>query len=710
MSIARKIKHAFRGGISLRSAALETARRGSSLLRGRFERWEVSNRRRPEQTVDLAPPFARITADELLSHFRARTSPKFFSGFELAAETLTHIQRQFIPEDSAELLAAAHDIVEKHRWPLLGYGVQDFGAEIDWLRDPLSELRWPLDYPADLALARCAGADVRVLWELNRLGHLLTLGRAYTLTTDDGFADECFRQIESWRQQNKFGYGPNWCCAMEVALRAMNLVGALELFRRAPALTAERVTTVLALLARHGEYIRRHLEFSYIATGNHYLSDVAGLLWLGIYLPELRAAEKWRRFGLRELLREMDTQVLPDGADDEASTGYHRFVTELFLYSFILCRANGIEIEGRYWQRLRSLLEYLRVCLRPDGRAPLVGDTDGGRALPLVRRSADDHAFVLGIGAALFREPRFKIDERAPEEVFWLLGPEGVQNYAELETTGPQSAKSADFEHAGVCVLREDDLYLLLSGSGAGLSGRGAHGHNDALSVEVSACGTAFIVDPGSYVYTADLRERHLFRSTAYHSTVQVDSKEQNVIHETTPFVRGDQARPRVTHWHTGPDSDVLVAEHRGYARLPEPVTHRRRIDFHKRERCWLIQDELVGAGIHEFNFRFHLAPGLSITVRPDEVVQACAKISGARLLIVSLDLSEAPQLEPRFSSREYGQKEPSVSICWHVRAVAPFVARFALIPVCAGEDEGQRTRLIERLAAKPIANPKSQI
>src|SRR3712207_6914025 len=34
---------------------------------------------------------------------------------------------------------------------------------------------------------------------------------------------------------------------------------------------------------------------------------------------------------------------------------------------------------------------------------------------------------------------------------------------------------------------------------GAGLKGRGAHGHNDALSIEVSACGVSFVRDPGTY-------------------------------------------------------------------------------------------------------------------------------------------------------------------------------------------------------------------
>ncbi len=46
-------------------------------------------------------------------------------------------------------------------------------------------------------------------------------------------------------------------------------------------------------------------------------------------------------FGLCELQREMDKQILPDGADYESSTGYHRLVLELFCYSFLLCRLNG---------------------------------------------------------------------------------------------------------------------------------------------------------------------------------------------------------------------------------------------------------------------------------------------------------------------------------------------------------------------------------
>src|SRR5256714_14607047 len=709
MSITRKIRRALRGEVGLRAALLEACRRVGVALRRRRERaaLDVQTKDGASLNARLAQAFARMSDAELLAHFRARATPHFFAGFDAAeseasSESLAGKSGDAVEEsgDAVEksdgLIEEARWIVSAHRWPLLGYGALDFGEEVDWLRDPASGARWPLRFHGDVRLVRGDGSDVRVLWELNRLGHMLTLGRAYALAREESFAEEFFRQVESWIEQNPVGFGPNWACAMEVSLRALNLLAAFQLLRRSRALDERRLARLLALFDAHAHYVRRNLEFSYIATGNHYLSDVVGLLWLGVCLPELRAASEWRAFGLRESLRELDKQVLADGADCEASTGYHRFVTELFLYSFTLCRANGIEIEARHWHKLRSMLEYVRAYLRPDGRAPLVGDTDDGQVLPIVRRDADDHAYLLAVGAALFGEPRFKLSEEAPEEVAWLLGPEGVKIYSELETAGARSAQSAVFKDAGACVMREGDLYLLLSASGAGLSGRGAHGHNDALSVEVSARGVSFIADAGTYVYTSDAREREQFRSTAFHSTVEVDGEEQNTTVEDAPFFIGDEAKPRIIRWETSPARDIAAAEHRGYERLNTgPVTHRRAVTFDKREGFWLIEDTLAGEGRHDFRFVFHAAPSRDARVLDGSTVEIHEGADGARLFVASLDTHGGVALEPRWSSRAYGSKVETVAAVWTLRADAPLTARWLLLPVGAGEDAGARLELL---------------
>ncbi len=484
---------------------------------------------------------------------------------------------------------------------------------------------------------------------------------------------------------------------MEVALRSMNLLATFHLLRRSGALNESRLAMMLALFDEHGRHLRRHLEYSYIATGNHYLTDVAGLLWLGLYFPELEAAAGWRVFGMREMLREMDKQVLADGADYESSTGYHRLATELFLYSFLFCRANGIAIAEEYWRRLRSMLEYIRAYLRPDGRAPLIGDSDGGRVLPLVRRDADDHAYLIALGATLFAEPGLKISDDAPEELLWFFGREGVHRYKQMPTASGKEAGSALFRQAGTCVLRNKDLYLLMCASGAGLRGRGAHAHNDALSIDVSAGGVSFLADPGTCVYTADLLARHLFRSTAYHSTVEVDGEEQNRIRVDAPFIMGDDAKPRIVQWQSSAERDFVVAEHDGYRRLPAPITHRRTLHFNKREGFWLIEDSLLGSGIHDFRFFFQIAPDREVDVREDASIEIRDLTSGALLLLASLDSLREPVLQSRWSSRNYGSRVETVAACWTLHGEAPFTARWLLLPARAGEDTRERLELIAR-------------
>ncbi|MDT4896515.1 MAG: hypothetical protein QOH25_1592 [Acidobacteriota bacterium] len=700
MGIVSKVKRALRGEVDARTIALEAWRRSRAARERRIER--ASLERLAQTPARLRAGFARMSQSELLDHFRNRTSPKFLPGCDaLLAHTTAALQRSLFPFETAQLLERAARITDEHCWPVLGYGEKYFGEKINWLSDPLSNAVWPRDYHADVQLFRHDGSDARVLWEVNRLSHLVTLARAYTVTNDEKYATEIFNQLGGWREQNPLGRGANWACAMEVALRAINLLAVLELVRRSPQLNEETLLPLLQMFDQHGAHIRRNLEFSYISTSNHYLSDVAGLFWLGLMLPELEAAEEWRAFGLRELLSEMDKQVLPDGADAEASTGYHRLVLELFLYSFIAARANQIEIGEKHWQRLRAMLDYVRAFLRPDGRAPLIGDTDSGQVLPFVSRSADDHAPVLALGAALFNEPRYKpasLDAALPEELLWILGEEGVRAFQNLPEINDETGSQA-FRDAGTYILRDHDLYLLFNASGNGLMGRGSHGHNDALSLEVSACGTRFIVDPGTYVYSADLQERHLFRSTAYHSTVEVDGIEQNTTDANVPFVMGDEAHPRVLRWETNLEHDIIIAEHGGYKRLAEGITHRRTVRFDKHERWWIVEDSLSGTGRHVFRCRFHFAGELETSVRAQGIVRAYDKMTGAQLLVVALDLNDVPEFEPRFMSRDYGAKSASVSACWTVRAAAPCRFRWALVPACAGEDEQERLSLIARYA-----------
>jgi hypothetical protein len=149
-----------------------------------------------------------------------------------------------------------------------------------------------------------------------------------------------------------------------------------------------------------------------------------------------------------------------------------------------------------------------------------------------------------------------------------------------------------------------------------------------------------------------------------------VDGEEQNTIVESVPFVIGNEARPRVIEWTTTPEIDRIVAEHFGYLRLPMPVTHRRTIVFHKKERYWVIEDEFLGEGEHECEVRFHFGPGLEMKT-VNNGAAATDPITNASLLVESLDLGYGPLLERQATSIDYGQKEDSLTACWRVSGLS---------------------------------------
>ncbi len=664
MAIATNIRTALRGPVPLSALPKELSRRR------RIKRHQAWERR---HLAELGAAAARLNADaralapdKLLSSFRTRPNYFFFETDTAAAvETLDGV----FTSERERLIAAADSIVSEQRWDLAGFGVLRFEVENMWRRDPFTGFDQGLDHHADITLYTAGGPDIRVLWELNRMGHLVTLALAYRLTGDERFAETFFAHIESWMEQNPYGRGANWSCAMEVALRAINVLAAFDIIRRSAACTPARLLSVLQMMDQHGRFILDNNEFSYILTSNHYLSNVAGLFWIGTCLPELEMAGEWREFALRELHRELGKQILPDGADFESSTGYHNFITEMLLYSVVLARRSGLSDGERFaneltLETLRNMLWYIRLLMRPDKRMPLIGDADGSRIVPMAGRDADDAAYLLSLGSLVLEDGQLNAGGVEPEAI-WLFGREGV---ARLTAMGPEVPISSQaFPDAGSYVMRQDDLYLHFNANGVGANGRGSHAHNDALSIEVSAHGRPFIVDPGSYVYNLDREARQLFRSTRYHSTVEADGLDQNTTDGSMPFVMGNEARPRVLAWETGVDVDRIEAVHYGYRRLKDPVTHGRSVEFDKSRRQWVVTDEFDCRGEHEFVFRLHFAPGIEVGVCEQAGIRAFDRTTGKGLLVRPLDCDVPGFLEKAFVSRNYGHKEPSTIAGWRI-------------------------------------------
>src|SRR6185312_10913620 len=171
--------------------------------------------------------------------------------------------------------------------------------------------------------------------------------------------------------------------------------------------------------------------------------------------------------------------------DFEQSTAYHRLVLEGFATAYLLLEKHGERVPREAWSRLERMCDYVDAYTKPNGLAPLVGDADDGRIQILGTQAIGDHRYLLSNAAVIYGRADFKARSGAfADESFWTLGPEGLSRFAALERT-PASTASVAFPDAGFFVLRNPSSHVFIDCGDVGMRGRGGHGHNDILSVEV---------------------------------------------------------------------------------------------------------------------------------------------------------------------------------------------------------------------------------
>ncbi len=463
------------------------------------------------------------------------------------------------------------------RFDVLGSGLQDLGPHIDWHVDFKTGAQWKLLPIANVPIIHDApGADIKVPWELSRFYHAPVLGVAHLLTGEAFYARAYVRHVTDWIRNNPLGFGPNWVCAMEAAIRVGNWIAALPYVLPDPLVTDEFLEMLLVNVFEHGRHIRGHLEGTDALRSNHYLADLQGLIYTGLQFPRSEEARGWVAFAAGELEREILAEVFPDGTDFEASTAYHRLCLELFLGPALLCRQNGVELSAAFWSRLKAMFDAVRALIDGDGHVPLIGDNDSGRLHRMVRRDDGDLGYLLPIGAVLFGDPDLKLPGVPfSEEAMLCLGPDGFEAFERLET-GAWPDASAALPDSGWYVLRAGEECLHLSCGPNGQPFRdpapgapkwnGGHAHNDKLSLTYTIGGTEVLVDPGQYCYTSDQALRNHSRSTASHNVAQVNGLEQQRLRSDYLFnIHDERAAATVLRWAPESDGDLFVGEHCGF-------------------------------------------------------------------------------------------------------------------------------------------------
>lgn len=593
---------------------------------------------------------------------------RFFAG---ATDDITSFADRFPLEKDRTLFSAQARC--DGRFDLLGYRALDFGAPIVWHYDPLAAKAAPLTHWSEIdALDYGVVGDSKVVWELNRHQWFCELGQAWRLSGDERYAEAFVDAVTEWMRANPPGVGINWASSLEASMRTVSWCWALRLFQDAPQLTPSLTTEMLAWIRTHALHVERFLSY-YYSPNTHLTGEALGLFHAGTVFPKLPGAARWRRLGARILLTELDRQVNADGGHFELATCYHRYTTEMYLHFLILAQCNGMTLPKRVGVRTQSMLDYLLTLCRPDRTMPSIGDDDGGAWTRLAYRERGDVAGVFSTAAALFGRSDYAwMADGLQPETWWLLGEAGCARFDELKPAPPTESPSRLLRDSGYAVMRSawsaQANQLVMDAGPLGCPVSAAHGHADALALQLTVAGTPLLVDPGTGRYVAD-GWRDYFRSTAAHSTVTIDQSSQ--AEPASLFAWRDRPATRIRAWASDSTHDFIDAEHDGYRRLSDPVTHRRRVLYAKPD-LWVVVDDLSGDGSHTADLRFQFAPDTMLAT--DRDAGWCSATAGdVKLWMKSLSAANLTvRADEGWVSDAYGQREPSPALSVSSRGQLP--------------------------------------
>lgn len=512
-------------------------------------------------------------------------------------------------QSSAQFL----DDVLEHRFSFAGESF-DLGADIDWLGNPSRDVEWHI--------------------LLHKFYYAPALARRYLQTGDKRYR-ACFEYlVSSWAKQTPPGY-----IATDVtARRVQNWVYAWSLFgpHDQTFFSQEFVSCFLSSLEAQTAYIVNNLAPS----RNHRTLELYAVFLASVAIPELPKSAAWRAFAIREMLKNIETDLLPDGVHCELSTDYHHIVLRSYLLFFRLAKMNRISLPGAAGETIQRALDFALHIHRPDGDIPALSDAD-----------SRSYRYLLEWGADLFEREDYRFIASA--------GASGA----------PPSRQHAIFPHSGYTVLRSawrndeafaDARYLVFD---TGPVGAGNHGHLDALNVEIAAYGKPLIVDPGRYTYdeqgVSNWRAR--FRATSAHNTVTVNGRDQAIYKQRGVKRRILQPHPEAGLAHC--DLNPSCAYLHGYVSSPNyAAIHHRHIWFPD-NRYWLIVDRIVAAETHDCALRFQLTPAAEGRSNLRAIPGGTVINAPGLLLMISQDRPSVV-LESSFVSKLYGSKHAAPRIC----------------------------------------------
>jgi len=527
----------------------------------------------------------------------------------------------------SDIISQANNICA-HRFRILGAEIV-FKSDINWHQDFKSGFEWPkgkffLNYiQVDLS----NDADVKIPRELSRCHHLVILGQAYLISKDEKYAQEIISQILHWIEENPLMYSINWGCAMDVAIRAVNWLFALNMVIDSKFVDQAFLNKIIESLYQHGWFIDKNLERGFKFRANHHDGNIGGLLPLGLVFYSIHRGERWFAYSKYALFNEIRSQIYPSGMEWEKASFYNRLVLEIFSYSVFLLKRNGYSIPADIEFRIWSMYTFVDDIAFNNGELPILGDQDNARFIPFDRIYRNDINYIRDIACFYYGDDsfNFKLPIKS-SDVFFLLGADNnLSCHALQKRQSDDKKRSKNFLDVGICKLVSENITVIINNSSPGkyvdnIFAVGSHAHADLLSFLLEYQGIPILIDPGTYTYTGNFSMRNKFRSTSMHNTITVDGLSQFKFREHDLFRYETQVEVSNIVFSCGKYQHIYQAQHNAYSHLEKQLTHSRKFILNNLKNSLTIIDILESSHNHKVDANYHFHPSIELKEQSSQI------------------------------------------------------------------------------------------
>ncbi len=323
-------------------------------------------------------------------------------------------------------------------------------------------------------------------------------------------------------------------------------------------------TEIDQTLYNHYQILLQNLEYHLM--GNHLLENGYSLFFGAYYFKD----EIFYKKAIQILGKELDEQVLKDGAHFELSPMYHQILLHRLLDCIQLSRLNRWKednILSFLQERATKMLSWLQEITFSNGNIPMVNDSAYGIAS--TSKQLFDYAKELKLN--------------------WTKG--------KLEDSGYRKSSQSKYE-------------LFMDVGNIGPDYQPGHAHSDTFNFELYVANRPIVVDTGISTYEKNtLRQKE--RETASHNTVQVGN------HEQTEIWGGFRVAKRAKIIKLEESQNHVQATHDGYRNLG--IEHTRSFTSNTSQ---IIIEDFLNKEVEEKQIAyFHFHPSVkTIEVNQDHI------------------------------------------------------------------------------------------